>query len=239
MAPLSDLPALEILWLYNSNLTDVSALSNLPRLRSLYLQSNNITDPSPLGSLPAVTVIELDDNRITDFSALTNLSTLAYFSLENNRISTIPDLSGLTALLNIGLEHNAVTDLTPLLTASDTVVWFKLEENFIDTASAETRAVEGELRRRGAALILRDQRPLPVFPIPVLDITHDPRTPATISISFRVEPGANYQLRFSEDLKRWQSVATPVAGNGSKVELSLPRPAARKGFFTVLATPLP
>ena len=96
-----------------------------------------------------------------------------------------------------------------------------------------------QIRGRGAALILSGQRTRPVIPAPTLEISQDLRTPARITISFRGEPGLQYQLRFSEDLAGWQAVGTPVEGKGSTIDITLPLPAAQQGFFTVAATPLP
>lgn len=227
---------LESAILDDNQLTDLSPLSTLTKLRTLDLHDNRITDLSPLAGLAALEVLILEDNDITDFAPLTNLPNLISLILDHNSITTIPDLSGLTAITNLSIARNTITDVTPVLTIPATAGRIDLTANPIDPTSPGTLAVQREFDRRGTDLILSGQRRVPTPPV---SIALDPAAPANITISWPGDIGLSYQLRFSEDLSSWQVVTSGVDGTGALVAISVPLPAAKQGFFDVLATKKP
>ena len=199
---------LETAVLDDNQLSDLSALTGLTKLRVLDLHDNRVTDLSVLAGLTALEVLILGDNRITDFSPLTKLPNLKTLILDENHISTIPDLSGLTSIEVLDLSRNPIIPTSP-----------------------EVLAAQRELESRGATLVLTGLLPTPTAP--QLTVVRDTDT---LSLSWPSELDLSYRVQFSEDLATWQSVTSSLDGNGATMVISLPLPAAKQGFFQVLAT---
>ena len=97
------------LWLYDNQITDISALSELTGLEGLSLYNNKISDISALSGLVGLKTLLLYNNQISDISALGELTNLEGLSLYNNQISDISALSGLVGLERLWLAGNPIS----------------------------------------------------------------------------------------------------------------------------------
>lgn len=88
----------EVIFLTELNLTDISPLSKLTRLRYLNLAFNKITDLSPLSGLNRLDELTIANNEITGIEALSTLTALRSLILYPNKVDDITPLYGLTKL---------------------------------------------------------------------------------------------------------------------------------------------
>ncbi|MBN2826131.1 MAG: leucine-rich repeat domain-containing protein [Campylobacterales bacterium] len=77
---------LELLLLYQSQISDISFLKDLQNLNSLYLRYNKISDISFLKDLQNLNSLYLGNNEISDISFLKDLQNLNSLDLNNNKI---------------------------------------------------------------------------------------------------------------------------------------------------------
>lgn len=142
LAPLADLPALQLLslhnnaiddlsiwqevafshlqelYLYHNQLQDIAPLTQLPSLRVLSVYSNALQDIRPLAALTNLQHLRLEDNRIETIDSLAALTQLEELDIGDNRIGSVEPLAGLTALRVLELPNNQVRDLSPLASLS-------------------------------------------------------------------------------------------------------------------------
>ena len=112
---LAGLTHLQMLYLYDNNIGDISALAGLTNLESLTLLNNNISDISSLASLVNLEWLYLGSNNISDISPLAGLTNLTYIELYNNNIGDISPLISLTNLSYLRLYNNNISDISPLV----------------------------------------------------------------------------------------------------------------------------
>lgn len=105
---------LEMLYIQESQVTDISPLASCVNLKQLYLMFSNITDISPLANLTQLFNLHVDANPFTDYSPIAKLTGLKEFG---SRYSNIQDLSFLKEWRNLNLLYlwdNDISDLAPL-----------------------------------------------------------------------------------------------------------------------------
>ena len=85
---LEKLTQLEMLSLYNNQLTDVKGLEKLTQLKFLHLRNNQLTDVKGLEKLTKLRWLSLTSNKLTDGTGLEKLTQLEKLFLANN-----PDLT--------------------------------------------------------------------------------------------------------------------------------------------------
>ncbi|CAG5124728.1 unnamed protein product [Candidula unifasciata] len=118
--------SLKTLSLINNNLSTLpKSLSNLKALEMLYLSTNKIVDVSSLPLTAKLKTLTLDGNRISDGNLLSNLlrryaDSLVSFSLADNRLSAIPDLSFLKSATEFYFTNNQISDAYSGSLPSDT-----------------------------------------------------------------------------------------------------------------------
>jgi len=124
---LSNLTNLQMLWLDDNRISDISPLSSLTNLQHLGLENNLISNISPLKNLVNLMELRLSDNKITDIGPLTGLKKLTALSIDNNQISDITPLADLTQIglftvweregikIHLCLSNNKISDISPLL----------------------------------------------------------------------------------------------------------------------------
>lgn len=83
---------LEVINLWDNQISDFSALVDLPKLTGLSLPKNQISDISILVDIPNLTYLNLSSNQINDISVLTDLTNLTVIGLSNNQIADISAL---------------------------------------------------------------------------------------------------------------------------------------------------
>lgn len=114
LSVLSELEGLEILYLYDNSVSDLSPLSGLTSLRELELGGNQISDLSSLSELNQLEVLYLYDNSIDNLDPLNGLTNLKQLYLYDNQISNVLPLNSLTNLEVLYLYNNQIADLSPL-----------------------------------------------------------------------------------------------------------------------------
>lgn len=102
---------LEVLYLQNNELTDLSPIADYTSVLDLKLYNNQISNIANLDGMTNLTEIDLSDNTIVDFSNLRSIPNLSYVDLSDNQISFIPDLSeSWDNLVSLDLSNNVITD---------------------------------------------------------------------------------------------------------------------------------
>ncbi len=105
---------LKLLWLWDNQISNVSALSGLMELMDLDLSGNQISDVSALSGLMDLTDLDLSGNQISDVSALSGLTDLTDLDLSGNQISDVSPLSGPTDLRRLDMCDNQISDISGL-----------------------------------------------------------------------------------------------------------------------------
>jgi len=100
--------------LYNTQVSDISALSGLTNLEELYLSYTNVSDISALSGLTNLEVLGLSNTQVSDISALSGLTNLKELDLSYTNVSDISALSGLTNLKELDLYNTQVSDISAL-----------------------------------------------------------------------------------------------------------------------------
>ncbi len=111
---LDELKNLDVLNLWNNEITNIGVLSKLEHLSYLVLGSNSIRDISALYKLKKLSHLNLWKNNIRDISALENLINLVSLDLAYNQIKDISVLSRLRKLTIINLTSNKIQDISSL-----------------------------------------------------------------------------------------------------------------------------
>lgn len=127
---------LTTLVLDNAPITDFSALSQLTSLQALRLGSLNMSAiPQELSSLSNLEALLVDGNPLDDFSAFSSLTGLVYLSLDNTGITTAPsELGSLSGLLQLDARSNqfAAADFSALAGLADLEV-LRLNESSLSS----------------------------------------------------------------------------------------------------------
>ncbi|MGM0876412.1 MAG: fibronectin type III domain-containing protein [Bacillota bacterium] len=154
----SDLEKLSSLYLFESDIKDLSGLEYASNLYDFYLYGNAFTlDLAPLKDLQELYFVYIDDAPIKSYSILkefknvnsltivnNNLSDISFLSgmkkvqditLNNNSIQDISALSSLTKLNFINLANNSIEDLTPLSTLNENLFYLDVSGNPIKDIS--------------------------------------------------------------------------------------------------------
>ncbi len=106
--------ALQDLFLWTNQISDLAPLAGLTALESIDLHYNQISDFAPLAGLTALESIDLRYNQISDLPSLAGLTALEFLDLSYNQISDLAPLAGLTALQVLALSDNQISNLAPL-----------------------------------------------------------------------------------------------------------------------------
>ncbi len=130
LVEIANLTNLEVLYLYNNQISDITPLANLNNLTKLILWDNQISDITPLTNLTNLTELRLERNQISDITPLVNLTNLTELRLERNQISDISPLANLTSLTNLDLGYNQISNITPLANLTN-LTYLGLWENEI------------------------------------------------------------------------------------------------------------
>ena len=114
--PIGLMKNLNVLWLANNGMTDLTPIGKCSLLTTLDLSNNNISAPNanndglaPLSNLQSLICLMLDDNDITTVRSLRKLTNLQELSLSNNKIGSVDALSPLTSLTYLDIDGNKLT----------------------------------------------------------------------------------------------------------------------------------
>ena len=114
VSALASLTNLEWLELDSTDVSDVSALANLTNLEWLELYETDVSDVSALASLTNLETLYLYDTDVSDVSALARLTNLETLNLWNTDISDVSALARLTNLETLNLSDTDVSDVSAL-----------------------------------------------------------------------------------------------------------------------------
>ena len=103
LSSLRNLTKLQTLNLAVNQIIYISPLSDLPNMRRLYLYDNQISDISPLSGLTKLQELSLGGNKVIDLNPLSRLINLERLQVESNQVIDLAPLSGLTHLQPLDL----------------------------------------------------------------------------------------------------------------------------------------
>lgn len=111
-----ELPVLEELTLFNTGLTDLSALASRTGITRLSLKnSDRLTSVASLSQATHLKRLDLSGKALTDLSPLTSLSGLESLSVTGTAIRSAAFLSGMTGLRELTLTGNKELEAVPEL----------------------------------------------------------------------------------------------------------------------------
>lgn len=101
---------------------DLTPISNLPKLKSLNLFNNAIDDITPLQMLTSLSELNLAKNKVTSIESLRNLTSLTKLQLNENQINDVRPLYNLVNLTDLKLSGNQITDYSPTIIYYDNLI---------------------------------------------------------------------------------------------------------------------
>lgn len=115
VAPLAPLTQLEILYLKQDGLSDISPLKDLVNLEQLDVSGNHkIADIAAVKDMKKLKSLNVSTNGISDLSPVSGLTKLENLNAAKNQIKNLPDMSELTSLTALDLSDNQLEDVTQL-----------------------------------------------------------------------------------------------------------------------------
>lgn len=106
---------LEVVYIMQSPITDLSIFGKLPKLTTLVLGDCKLTSLDSLPKLPKLTVLNLTGNPIEDLTPLAGMRQLEFVILTGTKAQDLTPLRGLP-LKTLYLNDTPVEDLTPIAT---------------------------------------------------------------------------------------------------------------------------
>ena len=100
---------------------NITGISNLNYLKELYIYSTNLSDISEISKLNSLEKLDLHNNKISDISPLENLTNLKYLKLNKNSISNLYYLRNMNILEELDLSSNAIYDTANFVEDGSTV----------------------------------------------------------------------------------------------------------------------
>jgi predicted MPP superfamily phosphohydrolase len=97
LTQLSNLTSLTTLFLWRTQVNDISALANLTSLTTLHLGGTQVSDISALANLTSLTTLDLQGTQVRDISALANLPSLTTLYLWGTQVRDISALANLNS----------------------------------------------------------------------------------------------------------------------------------------------
>ncbi|EUJ24011.1 leucine-rich repeat domain-containing protein [Listeria cornellensis] len=111
---IKEMPLLKNLVIYDSPLTDISALASLKSLTHLAVNRAQVKDISVINQMPSLGFVGFDGNQIEEIPTLQNSDQMHNLSLNQNKIKSVEGLKGLDALITLSITDNQVETLAPL-----------------------------------------------------------------------------------------------------------------------------
>ena len=115
LAPLTLLPALNLVSVSGNQLVRLDALVASTTLRNIVALNNQIDDVSALAGMPQLLSLALDNNLLFDTIGLESLTGLQALSITQNQLADVTGLGALNELLALDISHNPVTAGVPAL----------------------------------------------------------------------------------------------------------------------------
>ncbi|MGB5105774.1 MAG: leucine-rich repeat domain-containing protein [Candidatus Zixiibacteriota bacterium] len=123
----SDLTALVFLDGNSRGIVDLAGIGQCEKLQVAFLSDNSISDLSPLSTLPDLHSLQVVGNDITDISPISAMDQLTVLFLDVNPLASVAPISEMTGLHILSMRQCGLTDLTALvananITDPDTVM---------------------------------------------------------------------------------------------------------------------
>ena len=115
LTPISGLKELRVLDCSISEIVDLTPIAGLRMLRELYCSATEISDLGPLLNLSSLQRLHCYHTRVADLTPLAGLSSLGSLDCSNCEVFDLAPLAGLSALSGLRCSGNQVSDLTPLV----------------------------------------------------------------------------------------------------------------------------
>jgi len=99
----------EVMWLYDNNISDISDITLCPNIKNLSFRKNNLVNILPLSALTTLEELYLQENQIADISALVDNENIAsgdVVAINENSLDLSEgseDMQDITALINRGV----------------------------------------------------------------------------------------------------------------------------------------
>ncbi len=114
LSPLKDLDELRLIYLRSTRVSDLTPLKNLTQLQILYIGGAPVSDLSPLENLNQLQVLYLRSTKVSDLSPLKELIQLQQLFVRSSPINDISPLKNLYALRTLDISNTQVSDLSPI-----------------------------------------------------------------------------------------------------------------------------
>ncbi|QJW91482.1 hypothetical protein HNV11_19905 [Spirosoma taeanense] len=101
LTKLTQLPNLQSLNLWDTQVSDIQVLAQLPNLQSLDLSGTKVSDIQGLAQLPNLQSLDLSGTKVSDIQGLAQLPNLQSLNLRGTKVS---DISPLRSLIEAGIE---------------------------------------------------------------------------------------------------------------------------------------
>lgn len=141
-SPLSNLPLLETVSLYKTDIQDISVIEKLNIKFLRLFECENIIDYTPIAKMTGLNVLDLDNNKnFSNITVFKNLKELENIDLSGTNITDISSLANLENIRFLNLTGTAVTDLSPL------AVLVNLEELYLEETDVTDISVLANLTK--------------------------------------------------------------------------------------------
>jgi Leucine-rich repeat (LRR) protein len=111
---LSGYTALEQLFAYDSDVSDLAPLANCARLRTVSLSKTRISDFDPLLDKPLLSDVDVSETKVTHISKLSWLPDLRALRADKTAVADLSGWNPHSAITSLSLANTQVTDLSPL-----------------------------------------------------------------------------------------------------------------------------
>ena len=112
LTPLIGLKKLRMLrLLYCKNITSLQPLSQIPQLNEILVWNSPVSDLSPLSQLPNLAEINLVGTQVADLRPLAPLKSLRRLEIVGSKVQNLQGIAGLTGLQKVTLSENKIQDL--------------------------------------------------------------------------------------------------------------------------------
>jgi len=111
---LTNISNIEILWLKDNKISDLSPIAMMNKLNFLAVPNNPIKDISSIVNLTSLDRIIISDTQITDLSPLKNLTELTYLDIRSTNVTSVAPLVNLPKLKILLLDKDKIKDLNLL-----------------------------------------------------------------------------------------------------------------------------
>ncbi len=145
-ANLIDPSRLQVIDLFNNDLTDISALSRFTNLEQLTITRNKLSDLTPLINLRKMTQLDVSDNLIADVPNLL-MPKLEVLDISDNPVSTFAEQHLSTQLTKLHIDNGQLVDISNIgkLPTSVLSELSLANNNISDIAPLETIILNNDL----------------------------------------------------------------------------------------------